>query len=165
MIDSVTISMVLLALLRSGCLHLEARSLEAQGGALKTRCKYIHVRSMAASLRPTVLRAPPWTPSDRAGFMSCNPVSPVEPLVRDIGFRDEAVERPGRDLQRSLTRGSTGDGGCTLDRCSPLDQGIKKGTPPGAPFPCRDRKYRASLPVRRRSVNRDCFQPSSSRCP
>ena len=27
------------------------------------------------------------------------------PLVRGIGFRDEAVERPGRDLQRSLTRG------------------------------------------------------------
>jgi hypothetical protein len=38
-------------------------------------------------------------------------------------FRDEAVERTGRYLQRSLTRGLTTSGGFTLDRCNPLDQG------------------------------------------
>jgi hypothetical protein len=32
------------------------------GGLLKTRCKYIPVRSMAASLRPTVLSNPPLDP-------------------------------------------------------------------------------------------------------
>jgi len=74
-------------------LYLPGKVTRGPGGSLKTRCKYIPVRSMAASLRPTVLSHPPGPRATVQTVVSCNPVSPVDLHVRDIGFRDEAVER------------------------------------------------------------------------
>jgi len=85
---------------------LSVHPLSPADAHVRERCKYIHVRSTASSLKPMSLT---WASAGHTGLpdaMSCTVARGPEGWLKTVGRRDAAIELTWMYLQRVLSYSS-----------------------------------------------------------